>query len=210
MKAGPEPPSGPINWKQAHARLDGIAARTESLIHPAFEQAKAILDTRALALARVPAVPLNAAEAVVVATFRIGDESYAIETRYLRRIVVLEDCTPIPGAPDFLVGVVNLRGDILAVISLGKLFGVAGRPGDATTKVIVLGDDRDEFGILADATEEVKTLRLGEILEPPGSLEGLGRQYVRGVTENALIVLDGAVLLKDERLIIDQGEDSGA
>jgi purine-binding chemotaxis protein CheW len=201
---------GPIDWGAVHARLDAIQAEIGARLHPTPEQARAILEGRAEALARVPVQHLNAAEAVVVATFRIGDEAYAIETRHVRRVVPLEDVTPVPGAPDFLVGVINLRGEVLAVIDLGKLFGVSERAGDGSARVIVLGEERDEFGILANAAEEVATLRLVEILEPPGSLEGIGRQFVRGVTGRALIVLDGAALLKDERLIIDQGEEIGA
>jgi hypothetical protein len=50
-------------------------------------------------------------------------------------------------------------------------------------------------------------LRTEDVLEPPGSLTGAGRDWVRGVTRDALVVLDGAVLLKDRRLFIDQGEE---
>jgi purine-binding chemotaxis protein CheW len=198
-----------IDWNEVHARLNAIQAEIDARLHPTAEQARAILEERALALARVPAEPLNAAEAVVVVTFRLGDEAYAIETRHVRRVVPMESCTPIPGAPDFLVGVINLRGEVLAVISLGKLFGVAERPATGVSRVIVLGGERDEIGILADAAEEVTTLRINQLLEPPGSLEGIGRQIVRGVTERALIVLDGAALLRDDRLVIDQGDELG-
>ncbi len=188
--------------------LDSAALEAESdaRLRPTAEQARAILEERALALARVPAQPLNAAEAVVVVTFHLEDEAFAIETRHVRRVVPLEDCTPVPGAPDFLVGVINLRGEVLAVIRLGTLFGVADGPRTGAARVIVLGDERDEFGILADAAEEVTTLRINQLLEPPGSLEGVGRSFVRGVTEQALIVLDGEALLGDDRLVIDQGE----
>jgi purine-binding chemotaxis protein CheW len=210
MKPMPHHSKGPIDWDEVHARLEWIRAETDALLHPTPEQARAILEERAKILARVPVPPLSAAEILVVATFRLGDEAYAIETRHVRRVVPLEDCTPIPGSPDFLVGVINLHGEVLAVLSLGKLFGVVEQPRTESAKVIVLGGERDEFGILADATEEVTTLRIDELLEPPESLDGIGRQYVRGVTEHALIVLDGAVLLKDERLIIDQGEEIGA
>lgn len=201
---------GPIDWDEVHARLDRITAEADALLHPRPEQARAILEERAKILARVPVPPLIAAEVLVVATFRLGDEAYAIETRHVRRVVPLEGCTPIPGSPDFLVGIINLRGEVLAVISLGMLFGVVERPRTESAKVIVLGDQRDEFGILADATEEVTALRIDALLEPPGSLDGAGRHYIRGVTEHARIVLDGAVLLEDERLIIDQGEEIGA
>ena len=77
-------------------------------------------------------------------------------------------------------------------------------------RVLVLGADRPEFGVLADAAHEVTTLRVDEVHEPPDSATGVGREYLRGVTKDALIVLDGAALLRDGRLFIDQGEEAGA
>jgi chemotaxis signal transduction protein len=75
--------------------------------------------------------------------------------------------------------------------------------------VLVLGTDRAELGLLADAAHEVRRVRADEVLEPPGSVAGPGREYVRGVTSEALVVLDGAVLLQDRRLFIDQDEGFG-
>jgi chemotaxis signal transduction protein len=88
------------------------------------------------------------------------------------------------------------------------LFGIAGRETTERARVLVLGGERDEFGILADAVDEVTTLPLGELREAPGSLSGAGREYLRGVTAEALVVLDGAVLLQDAHLFIDQGDDA--
>src|SRR5205823_2178792 len=162
------------------------------------------------ALARVPAQALRAGEVLEVARFLLADEFYAIETRHVTKVVRLIDITPVPGAPDFLVGVINLRGEILAVVDLRKFFDITVQASTDLSRVIVLGDDRDEFGVLADAVHEVVTLRTNEVLEPPGSVMGIERQYLRGVTKDALIVLDGAALLRDSRIFIDQGDDSGA
>ena len=65
----------------------------------------------------------------------------------------------------------------------------------------------NEFALLADKVHEVITLRTDQVLDWQGSATGVGRQFVRGVTEGALIVLDGAALLQDDRLFIDQGGD---
>ena len=89
-------------------------------------------------------------------------------------------------------------------MDLRTFLGVSGQAVTDLSRVLVLGGDRAEFGMLADAAHEVRTLRLDEILEPPGSVAGAGREYLRGVTQEALIVLDGAMLLQDSRLFIDQ------
>jgi chemotaxis signal transduction protein len=85
----------------------------------------------------------------------------------------------------------------------------AGGAATGAARVLVLGSERAEFGMLADAAREVRAVRADEVLEPPGSLAGAGREYVRGVTKEALVVLDGAVLLQDRRLFIDQDLHTG-
>jgi purine-binding chemotaxis protein CheW len=199
-----------IDWSEVHARL--ARAEAADLVDPrtAPERARAIMDERALALARVPPRPPTAAEVMEVAVFDLGDERYAIETRYVRRVIQLDEFTPIPGTPNFVVGIMNLRGEVLAVFALRPLLGLPRLELEGRTRVVVLGTDRDEFGVLSDTTVEVQNLRIDDVLEPPGSLEGAGRQLIRGVTEDALIVLDGVMLLGDPRLIINQGDELGA
>jgi purine-binding chemotaxis protein CheW len=162
------------------------------------------MDERARSLARAPERVPDAAEVFEVVTFRLAGERYAIEARHVRRVVRLEDPTPVPGTPEFLAGVINQRGEVLAVFDLRTLLGV-GAGADAPERVLVLGDDRDEFGVVADTVQETVTLRIDEVLEPSGAAGG--RQYLHGVTSDALIVLDGAALLRDEQLVIDQGDD---
>ncbi|MHC5543030.1 chemotaxis protein CheW, partial [Singulisphaera rosea] len=77
------------------------------------------------------------------------------------------------------------------------------------TRIIVLGEDHEEFGILADAAHEVVVLRHDDLFAPPGSLDGTARHLLRGITTDALIVIDGDALLQDQRLVINQGDDSG-
>jgi purine-binding chemotaxis protein CheW len=210
MKPHQGQPATQIDWGQVRKRLDRAMRATEEALRLSPERARAVMEERARALARVPEQAARAAQGLEVIIFALANERYGLETRYVREVIRLSDFTPLPGAPDFLVGVTNLRGHILAVIDLRKFFGVAARGLTDTTRVIVLGDERDEFGVLADATSEVHTLGLGEVLEPPGSVAGVAREYVRGVTADALLILDGAVLLQDQRLFIDQGEETGA
>jgi hypothetical protein len=75
--------------------------------------------------------------------------------------------------------------------------------------VLVLGGDRNEFGLLADAVGEVMVLRTVDVLELRGEAGG-DRPYLRGLTESGLIVLDGAVLLRDDRLFLDEGDGASA
>jgi purine-binding chemotaxis protein CheW len=201
-----------MDWQAYRARLDRVLAALHDEGQDSPAQARAVMDERARALARAPAPRPRAEEVIEVVTFMLAGERYAIETCYVRRVAWPGPLTPVPGAPDFLAGIVNLGGEVLDVVDLRSVFGLGGRgPGTAeTSPVIVLGGSRDEFGILADAVDEVATLRTDDVLEPVGSVLGLDRQHLRGVTAKALIILDGAGLIRDDRLVIEQGEGRGA
>ncbi len=168
-----------------------------------------MLVERALALAVVPPRPPSASEMIDVAVFSIADERYAVETRYVRRVVKPDACTPVPGTPSALRGLINVHGEVLAVFDLPTALGVGRGAACDGTFVVVLGVSRDELGVAADAVHEVRSLRGGELLDPPGALEGVGRSLLLGITADALLVLDGGALLADDRLVIDQGEDAG-
>jgi purine-binding chemotaxis protein CheW len=111
--------------------------------------------------------------------------------------------TPVPGTPDFVSGVTNLRGQVLAVMELREFFGITQQNAGETSQVLVLGIHRPECGILADAVDEVLELHSGSLLDVPPTIAPESRQFFRGVTKDALVVLAGDVLLQDARLFVD-------
>jgi purine-binding chemotaxis protein CheW len=208
-KAKPQGREGPIDWTAVRRRLERTAAAADARqLSP--DQAQALLAQRARDLARVPAQAPAASEVLEIVIFALGAERYAVETRFIREVVPLPMCTPVPGAPDFLLGIINLRGEILAVMDLRHFLGLGRSDPTDHCRVLVFGGDRAEFGVLADTAHEVTSLRTGDVHETPASLAGAGREFVKGVTSDALIVLDGAVILNDRRLYIDQGDEPHA
>jgi purine-binding chemotaxis protein CheW len=201
-------PAGSIDWTEVRERL----ARAQALasgtaVSP--ERARAVLAERARRLAIPPAGVQAAGDAIEALCFSIGPERVAIETRYVREVVRVVDITPVPGAPDFVAGVTNHRGQVLCVVDL-RAFLPAPAGGVARSSIIVLGVDADEFGVLADRADGIRQLPASEILRPPDTLDGIGREYVRGVTRDALLLVDGNVLLHDSRLVVDQHETGTA
>jgi purine-binding chemotaxis protein CheW len=212
MKSKPGGKKEALDWARVRKRLARALAATQESWRPTPKRKQEILEERARRLAGAPAPPIApapGAPVLEVVVFALGNEEYALETRHVREVVRLADCTPLPGAPLFLLGVFNLRGDILAVFDLRSVFGIAGQRPAEGARVLVLGGERAEFGLLADAAREVRVVRADEVLQPPGAVAGAGREYVRGVTKEALVVLDGAVLLGDRRLFIDLDENTG-
>jgi purine-binding chemotaxis protein CheW len=205
MNTRPAAPTGGIDWQQVRERLARAREATAASARLSPERARAVMEERARELARVPARPPQADEVLQVVVFALGGERYALETRHVREVVRFTDLTPVPGAPDFMAGLLNLRGDILAVFDLRRSFAIADQERTERSRVIVLGGDRAEFGVLADAVHEVIVLRIDEVYEAPAA--GAARDYLRGVTAGGLLVLDGAVLLNDRRLFIDEADE---
>jgi purine-binding chemotaxis protein CheW len=200
-----------IDWARVRRRLARAIEITEAAERLSPERAREVMDERARALAHVPAEPAAAGTFEVV-VFERGGERYAVETGYVREVRRLADLTPLPGAGDLVAGVTNLRGQILVVFDLNGLLGgarVAGGEAEGS-RTVVLGAGRAEFGILADAVHEVAVLREDRVLGADALDTGGGRECVRGVTADGLIVLDGASLLRDPRLFVDQAEEGGA
>jgi purine-binding chemotaxis protein CheW len=199
-----------IDWKEVHRRLGKARQSLEEALQLPPERARLVMEERARALARVPQSPTAQGERLEFVVFSLANERYGISTAYVREVIRLTDLTPLPGAPDFVAGVTNLRGQVLAVMDLRKFFGVAVRGLSDTSRVVVLGGERPEFGVLADAVHHVLTLPIDQVLDPPESVAGIARGYLRGVTGDALVLLEGSALLQDSRLIIDQAVDQGA
>lgn len=191
-----------IDWEAARRRLAELGQALEDTQQLSAERARALLEQRARHLAGVADSEDGAREELEVVTFALSNERYALESRYVLEVVPLADFTPVPGAPGFLLGVTNLRGEIVAIFDLRELLGLSQRSISDLFRVIVLGSERPEFGIVADAVDEVTTLVAGALLDPPA--ERVGCAYVRGVTKEALILLDGAALSRDPGLFVDQ------
>jgi purine-binding chemotaxis protein CheW len=191
----------PIDWQEVRQRLhaagDTLARRLSG------EEEREILKKRARALAREPS-PGEAAERIEVLEFLLTYETYGIEMSYVRETRPLRDLTPLPCTPPFVLGLVNVRGQILSVIDLRKFFDLPERGLTDLNKVIVLQDGGMEFGILADVVLGVRSVPLGELLPSLPTLTGLRGEYLFGVTRERTTILDGKKLLGDRRLVVHE------
>jgi purine-binding chemotaxis protein CheW len=164
--------------------------------------AERILRERAVQLARPAAAPVDV-DALELLEFRLANERYAIETRHVSEVHPLRDLTPLPGTPEFVRGIVNLRGRILPVFDLKKFFGL---PEEGLTDLhrIVEVRGRDlALGLLADMVVNVRVLARGALQPPLPTLSEIANEYVMGVSEQRVIVLDLERVLADPRLVVD-------
>jgi purine-binding chemotaxis protein CheW len=168
-------------------------------------EVRELLARRARQLARVPEVAPRPGETLELVCFDLAGERYGIESRFVREVVRLTRFTAVPATPSFVLGVTSLRGEILALFDLRQLLGVVTAGVSDLGRIVVLGRQRREFGLLADLAREILHVPAVGLLQPETSWGG---RYVRGVTADGVIVLSGEALLDDPLLTIDIGADS--
>jgi purine-binding chemotaxis protein CheW len=184
-------------------RLEAARAAGERAWAPRPDDARRILKSRARELAREPA-EAEAPEALEVVEFLLAHERYAVESRHVREVHPLESIAPLPCTPAFVLGVINLRGEIISVIDIKKFFDLPEKGLTDLNKVIVLHSEKMLFGILADGMLGVRRVPVAEIQPSLPTLTGVREKYLLGVTPERTILLDGEKILSDEKIIVQE------
>jgi purine-binding chemotaxis protein CheW len=116
----------------------------------------------------------------------------------------LKSLTPIPGAPAFVLGLTNLRGEILSIVDLHAFFELPNPGLTDRSRVIVLRSPKMEFGILADAVMGTRRIGVDELQPALPTMTGIREDYLKGVTGERLIVLDASRLLASPAVVVNE------
>lgn len=189
----------PVDWKEVHRRLERVQGAIDRALNPSGEEKRRILKARAEALAREPAEEKDEPSLAVV-TFLLASETYGLESRWVREIFPPRELTPLAWNPSFVAGIVNVRGRILPVIDIKKLFDLPEKGLTDLNKVLVIQVGDLELGILADQVLDMRSIRLGLIQPSLPTLTGIREEYLKGVTAERLVILDAEKILSDPRL----------
>ncbi len=174
----------------------------DKYINGLSEHEKSLLSRRAKKLAQSSKVEKNV-ENIEALCFILSGEKYAIETKYIAETLKLSSFTPLPTAPAFLLGVMNLRGEIISIINLKEFFELSGEKLSDLSRVIVLKLNELMFGVLADKVEEVMNFDNNCLTNEISTIKGIREEYMLGVSEDGVIILNGGKILSDNKLIID-------
>lgn len=159
------------------------------------EYAEALLRARARRLAAPRGAVAEMAAGIEVLGVRIASERYAVSLETLSEVMVLARWTPVPGQPQYLLGVTNLRGEIRPVLDLHSLLGLAPPPPEARNWVVFLKAGGVEVGLRVDALDRVVSLDPASLTRPHEAGNGLPQRFISGIAPDALILLDTAQLL---------------
>jgi purine-binding chemotaxis protein CheW len=135
--------------------------------------------------------------------FQIDGQQYAFRIEQIQEIVILDHVTPTPQVPEYVEGVSNLRGAIIPIINLRKLFGLEPRPTDSETRTIVVNVGERTMGCTVDMVSHVIRIPDESIQPAPETVTADGANYISGfakLDDRLVIVLDIDELLGPERL----------
>jgi len=191
------------DWDEIYKRLaSAVAPILQSFQHKP-EEIHRVLEARAR-LAAKPPPKTDDSEHMEVLAFSLAGETYGLQSFYIQVVCQLRDLTAIPCTPPFIAGVMNLHGRILAVVDLRKFFDLPIKGLTELNRVIVLKDGENEFGLLADSIEGLCMIARSDLQESFPTLTGIRERFLKGVTNRMLVVLDGARLLCDTGLKVDE------
>ena len=162
-----------------------------------------ILKERAEILAKQTSEP-DKKSAIETVTFFLAEEIYGIELRFVREVLPLGPITFIPGLPAFIPGIIHVRGEILSIMDLKRLFELKPSERAENAYALILSAKDMAFGVLADRIIGVKEIPADLPHTSVPTLTGVRAAYLKGIDASGTIVLDGEKLLTDDALVIDQ------
>ncbi len=128
---------------------------------------------------------------IQLVTFRIGEEEFGVDILAVQEIIRLMQITMVPRAPEFIEGVINLRGKVSPVINMRTRFNKAAHTPDSNTRIVVMELEQKIVGFLVDGVSEVLRIPESTVEDPPPVVAGIGSEYIRGIgkLDNRLLIL---------------------
>jgi len=144
-------------------------------------------------------------EILQLVTFMIGSEEFAVDILYVQEINRMIPITKVPNAPEYVEGVINLRGRVIPVIDLRTRLGMNKKQFDQNTRIIVIEVQNNTLGFIADAVKEVLRISSAITEQPPALVSGIDSEHIKSVGK----LEDRLLILIDLEKIFAQPEHNG-
>lgn len=132
-------------------------------------------------------------------TFTIKGEDYGVEIAFVKEIIKMQPITKVPETPDFVEGMINLRGEIVGLLDVRKRFGLPSKEHDEETCIIIIIHEDYKLGIVVDSVQETATISEDDMTSPPSAKLSYVNQFIRNIGK----VNGGVKLLIDiERFLV--------
>ncbi len=134
-------------------------------------------------------------------TFSLAGETYAIDVLQVQEVLKVTEIAPVPGVPDYILGIINLRGNVVTVIDARRRMGLDDRESDEASRIVIIDVDNQNVGILVDSVSEVVRISPDSVEPAPEVGNDDSSRFIQGVTsteEGLTILVDLNRLLSDE------------
>lgn len=138
-------------------------------------------------------------------TFRLADEIYGINVMQVQEVLRMTDVAPVPGAPHYVMGIINLRGNVVTVLDTRKLLDLATSDITDSSRIMIIESGKVTVGLLVDSVAEVVNIALSDIDPPPSVGNDEGSRYIQGVYSSDQQIL---ILIDLNKLINEENRDS--
>lgn len=124
-------------------------------------------------------------------TFKLDNETYGINVMRVQEVLRYTEIAPVPGAPSYVLGIINLRGNVVTVIDTRQRFGLHSGEISDNTRIVIIEADKQVVGIMVDSVAEVVYLRQSEIETAPNVGNEESAKFIQGVCNknNELLIL---------------------
>ena len=147
-----------------------------------------------------PAEEKTSEEVFQWVTFKLENEVYGVNVMQVQEVLRYTEIAPVPGAPDYVLGIINLRGNVVTVIDTRLKFGLMPAEVTDSSRIIIIEAEKQVVGILVDSVAEVVYLKASEIDPAPSVGTEESARFIQGVSnrkEDLLILVDLNKLLSD-------------
>ncbi len=162
------------------------------------------LKARARELAEAVQDDDKAQKSIEIVEFSLAYERYGIESSYVREVYPMREFTHVPCTPDFVLGLINVRGQVMSVVDIRRFFELPVKGLTDLNRVVVVQSQQMEMGILADRILGVHSVPLDSIQPTLPTLTGVRTDYLRGVTDDRVVLLDVDKMLSDKRFLVNE------
>ncbi|WP_323752109.1 chemotaxis protein CheW [Marinobacter sp.] len=133
-------------------------------------------------------------------TFRLDNETYGINVMQIQEVLRYTEIAPVPGAPDYVLGIINLRGNVVTVIDTRRRFGLLDADVTEATRIVVMESENQVMGVLVDSVAEVIYLKASEIETAPNVGNEESAKFIQGVcNKNGELI----ILVEFEKMLTD-------
>lgn len=177
------------------------------------KHAHEILADRARKLAKTDNTAILSRDVLELITFQAGGERFGVDIKFVREVqpLIRDLWSLVPCTPGFIVGAVNIRGRIYAMMNIAVYLGISATVPGENAHTLLVRDQRwergevMEFCLLADTIPCLETVSLDDVQSSSAAVSARAQKYIKGVTSNLLMILDLEKLFADPGIIVNEG-----